>query len=488
MKINWYRFGQKKGSYLSRNISYLGMFKKCYLKSIPHFGFNINQYKYVNWKHYFNKIEIQTIYGKLLPRILKQKKLKNLLNYAKKYDKKIIKVIHNTNLTLNKHPSNQKIVELFKNWLEIKALIDTNVPCINFIVRVLSQAVEKEAKKYFPGSDEQKLKHHLLILSYSSKETVFYRREKQILTLAIKLKKYYSIPYSRLPKNIKRLLNVFHKKYIWMDIMFLIHNPTTPKDIWNEINALPKKNPRLKLLELKQIHNQALKTKKQLLNKIYPQKKFLSLLKLLEESTWTETEIIKYFQLSSYYSLPFLTEIADKISLDYTTLINLSPEEIETALRNKTLPPKKKLEQRQKMFGFYWDRDKKIYQFFQDKKILKKFAENEITKKQRIIYGMTASPGLAKGRVKIILDTSELPNFKKGEILVTTMTTPNFLIAMKKSAGIVTNDGGITCHAAIVSRELGIPCIIGTKIATEVLKDGDMVEVNANHGWIRKLK
>ncbi|MBI5230345.1 MAG: pyruvate, water dikinase [Candidatus Magasanikbacteria bacterium] len=60
--------------------------------------------------------------------------------------------------------------------------------------------------------------------------------------------------------------------------------------------------------------------------------------------------------------------------------------------------------------------------------------------------------------------------------------------AMKKAAAIVTSEGGITSHAAIVSRELGIPSIIGTKIATEVLRDGDIVEVNANHGWVKKLK
>ena len=100
---------------------------------------------------------------------------------------------------------------------------------------------------------------------------------------------------------------------------------------------------------------------------------------------------------------------------------------------------------------------------------------------------MTASPGKAKGRVRIVLDVTQLQEFKVGEILVTTMTTPNFIAAMKKSAAIVTNDGGITCHAAIVSRELGKPCIIATKIATQVFKDGDLVEVDANKGIVKKL-
>lgn len=75
-----------------------------------------------------------------------------------------------------------------------------------------------------------------------------------------------------------------------------------------------------------------------------------------------------------------------------------------------------------------------------------------------------------------------------GDILVTGMTTPDFLSAIRKSAGFVTDEGGITCHAAIVSRELKKPCIIGTKIATQILKDGDLVEVDANKGIVKILE
>lgn len=68
------------------------------------------------------------------------------------------------------------------------------------------------------------------------------------------------------------------------------------------------------------------------------------------------------------------------------------------------------------------------------------------------------------------------------------MTTPDFVPAMKKAAAVITDEGGITCHAAIMSRELGIPCVIGTKIATKVLRDGDLVEVDAEKGVVRILK
>jgi len=77
---------------------------------------------------------------------------------------------------------------------------------------------------------------------------------------------------------------------------------------------------------------------------------------------------------------------------------------------------------------------------------------------------------------------------KKGDILVAAMTSPDYILAMKKASAIITDEGGMTCHAAIVSRELGIPCIVNTKIATRVLKDGDLVEVDTKKGVINIFK
>ena len=110
-----------------------------------------------------------------------------------------------------------------------------------------------------------------------------------------------------------------------------------------------------------------------------------------------------------------------------------------------------------------------------------------INKEISELSGSVACQGKARGKVKIILFKRDIPSFKQGEILVTAMTTPEFLPAMKKAAAIVTDEGGITCHAAIVSRELGIPCVIGTKVATKILKDDDLVEVDAEMGIVRFL-
>ena len=101
-----------------------------------------------------------------------------------------------------------------------------------------------------------------------------------------------------------------------------------------------------------------------------------------------------------------------------------------------------------------------------------------------ILRGLGAAPGIGKGTVKVLASPKEMGKVLKGDVLVTDMTTPDFVPAMKRASAIVTNSGGMTCHAAIVSREMGIPCIVGTKNGTTVLHEGQMITVDASRGIV----
>jgi len=103
------------------------------------------------------------------------------------------------------------------------------------------------------------------------------------------------------------------------------------------------------------------------------------------------------------------------------------------------------------------------------------------------IRGNIAFSGKVSGTARVINDSSEISKVNDGDILVTVQTTPEFIPAMKKAAGFVTDVGGITSHAAIVAREMKKPCIIGTRNATKIFKDGDLIEVDAERGMIKKL-
>ncbi|KKR70357.1 MAG: Phosphoenolpyruvate synthase [Candidatus Woesebacteria bacterium GW2011_GWA2_40_7b] len=101
-----------------------------------------------------------------------------------------------------------------------------------------------------------------------------------------------------------------------------------------------------------------------------------------------------------------------------------------------------------------------------------------------IVSGAPASPGIGTGPVKILKSPKEIGKIQRGDVLVAPMTSPDYVPAMKKAAAIVTDQGGQTSHAAIVSRELGIPCVVGTKLATKILRDGSIVSVDGSTGQI----
>ncbi|MBI2637235.1 MAG: hypothetical protein HYW81_03535 [Parcubacteria group bacterium] len=103
------------------------------------------------------------------------------------------------------------------------------------------------------------------------------------------------------------------------------------------------------------------------------------------------------------------------------------------------------------------------------------------------LSGRSAFPGVVRGTARLVRSQKEFKKMRKGDILVAPNTRPEYVPIMKKAGAIVTEEGGITSHASIVSRELRIPCVVGVQGALSVLKDGDRVEVDANHGLVRKL-
>src|SRR6185436_8588453 len=101
--------------------------------------------------------------------------------------------------------------------------------------------------------------------------------------------------------------------------------------------------------------------------------------------------------------------------------------------------------------------------------------------------GLCASPGKVKGIARIVPYPTDANKVKQGDILITYATTTDYLPAMKRAGGIITEVGGLTCHAAVVSREFGIPCIVALKNAMKNFQDGEMIEVNADKGLVTKL-
>lgn len=193
----------------------------------------------------------------------------------------------------------------------------------------------------------------------------------------------------------------------------------------------------------------------------------------------------KNMLITLHYNEMLVEELSKRLNISHSLLRYLSCYEFsENVFQDATL--KKKLEERRKGLINYTTLDGEALLTGNDYKQF--LAEMHKTEHHATdineLPGLCASPGTAQGRVRVCLSVKAIHDFKDGEVLVASMTKPEYLPAMKKASAIVTDEGGITSHAAIVSREFGIPCLIGTKIATKVLKDGMLVEVKANHGKV----
>jgi phosphohistidine swiveling domain-containing protein len=176
--------------------------------------------------------------------------------------------------------------------------------------------------------------------------------------------------------------------------------------------------------------------------------------------------------------------ISARTGLEQYLIESMLPQELMEYLENKLLPDTTLLERRYKGCALLWS--DKVTEF--DTTEAGVLEQHIYSQHSDIVSGNSAFPGKVTGRVRVIINyAKDKEKFEKGEVLVTGMTDPNYLPLMKQASAIVVDTGGLLSHAAIVARELKIPCIIGTENVTKVLKDGDMVEVDAENGIVKIL-
>ncbi len=201
-------------------------------------------------------------------------------------------------------------------------------------------------------------------------------------------------------------------------------------------------------------------------------------------SDWRE-ERKRDVLITNHYLYGFLEELSKRSGADKKLLEFAVPSEIEsTELSRKYAETLKK--RRKKHLVMCNREGKRLWLYGKEMDKVVKTLRESIKKKD--IRGIAANGGNARGKARIVMARSDFSRVKKGEVLVAIMTRPEFSPVMEKASAFVTDEGGITCHAAIVSREMGKPCIVGTQTATISLKDGEEVEVEADKGIVRRIK
>jgi len=288
--------------------------------------------------------------------------------------------------------------------------------------------------------------------------------------------------------GIYDLIREHAKEFYWIKTTWVGGEYFNKKDLVAELMNYIEKKEKIVFTSEEKLEKMK-KDKNDLLEKLNLSQELLELIETIEFFAYWQ-DVRKVYVLKGVLALQqFVNELSERVDIKQELLKYLLTQELGLLEEMEKSELVKMLEERRKASVFiYIDNDmiiltgKEYKQFFDEMKKLK--TKEEIKE----INGMCASVGRVIGKVKVCLRPEELSKIEDGDILVTSMTRPEFIPAMKKAAAFITDEGGLTCHAAIVSREMNKPCIIGTKHATKVLKDGMLVEVNANHGLVKILE
>mgnify|MGYP001570169438 FL=1 len=259
----------------------------------------------------------------------------------------------------------------------------------------------------------------------------------------------------------------FVKKWQWVGTHFFMGTPLTAEKVKAE------------LASRKDAHNN-------LFDAPALPAEYSSILSIGSKMAFFRAHIVECIDKVAFSYWPTIKKIGEDNGLSWQEVINLTHHELIKLRDSKVLP--KNFKERKNGFGLI-SKNGNVYVITGNdlKKSLEE-CEEKISSDITEIKGTVSYPGKVRGVVKIIEESKNISKLKKGDILVANETTPDYIIGMRRAGAIITNQGGVTSHAAINSREMKIPCIIGTKIATKVLKDGDLVEVDAYKGIVKIIK
>ncbi len=197
----------------------------------------------------------------------------------------------------------------------------------------------------------------------------------------------------------------------------------------------------------------------------------------------------EYRRIGMYHIQKLYEEIGKRMNLTTSEMSFVRDVEVKAFFEKGVVPNKEIVNKRISGFLMFMDGEK--IECLVGEEIKEKAQELELRVSEeeggRIIKGKTASKGKVQGRVRVILTVKDLNKVSKGDILVAVTTGADYVPAMHRAAAFVTDEGGLTCHAAIIAREMKKPCIVGTKNATKILKDGEIVEVDCETGTVRKV-
>ncbi len=297
---------------------------------------------------------------------------------------------------------------------------------------------------------------------------------------------------ARLSLSAKEEINRHLDSYAYINRGLATSKPYNFQDIVNrlkEMKKLVQEGQSIKSMIYNASEKKIKDDFRSALKRIKPDKNFKTIIAKARQHSYMRNRRVEAFFKADYGASFMYAEIARRGHFNPDWIMEVTDQEMFGVLTGKKLPNQAEMKRRLNNYAMVVRNSKTrlISNPAEIKKLEKKYFVDAIPVEE--ITGRVAClGGVIRGKAKICLDKKEIGKVKKGDILVAQFTTPDFVPAMEKAAAIIADQGGVSSHAAIVSRELGVPCVIDTKNATRVIKDNDLIEVNAKTGLVKVLK
>ncbi len=294
------------------------------------------------------------------------------------------------------------------------------------------------------------------------------------------------------PEEMEIAIKMHHEKYAHLSMRDIDDEPFDISYFKDRLAIFNQKDEYEKAKKEFDRADQELKKATELISHAKLSEELKKRITFCRDVAYLRTEVIEEWSKVNLAYRDVFLEISKRFDLEMDEVLHMLYKEIVESLKQEKLVLNKKeiIDCTKNGYAFFIAPNSSFFVTGDEVDKLQALIvpKDESTENIKEIKGVSAFEGKATGKVRVILDRREVDLLERGEVLVTAMTMPDFVPAMRISSAIITNEGGILCHAAIMSRELGTPCIIGTKIATQVLKDGDLVEVDAERGVVKILE
>jgi phosphohistidine swiveling domain-containing protein len=411
---------------------------------------------------------------------------KYLLEHADHCLKEGEKLLNNTKKLKSLNVASLSDEELSDYYIDLAEQIKDFMPFMTgvhyfdaFLDEKFDQLLEDYAKDNKFSQEE--IFDYKTALTFPKRKIFVLCAKSMLLDIALKVKKK-KISEEELKSKIEEYID----KYGWMKMSSFEHNPFTEDDVKEEIENLAKTDVENEINMIDE-NNKELREK---------QEKYMEKISLLEEFKFICEAVqifgfVRSFRIDCIYyayfnGLNVVKEIAKRLNIALYDMFFLTSWEARDALKQEINHKELIKERQENQIGILLDEELTILSGEEAKEVIQslKFPKSEI---KDYVEGKVAYPGKVKGVCRLLHGVEDMKRVEKGDIIVISMTDPNYVPVMEKAAAFVTDMGGILCHAAIVSREMKKPCVIGTKVATKTFKDGDLVEVDAEKGIVKKI-